>query len=129
MNVLLDTHLILWIFNGEGENQISANAQTILDDLSCKLFVSIASAWEVALKISIGKLKFPHGVRGFIQVLIENNIHILGIAPQYLQAVETLPFYHRDPFDRLLIATAQVENIPIISADEYFSLYDVSVIW
>lgn len=129
MNVLLDTHLILWIFDGEDENQISANAQTILDDLSCNLCVSIASAWEVAIKISIGKLKFPHGVKGFIQVLIENNIHIIGIKPQYLQTVEILPFYHRDPFDRLLIATAQVENMPIISADEYFSLYDISVIW
>ncbi|MHB9291214.1 hypothetical protein Holit_00286 [Hollandina sp. SP2] len=127
MRFLLDTHTALWIFQDKG--RLSSGAMTVMDDLSAELFISIVSAWEIAIKISIGKLKLSGGVTGFLETVVRNDIGILGISPQSLEAVESLPLHHRDPFDRIVVATAQTGNLSIITADTNIPLYGVSVIW
>jgi PIN domain nuclease of toxin-antitoxin system len=86
----------------------------------------MASAWEIAIKISIGKLDFAGGVSGFLETIRDNDISLIAISPEHLRSVETLPFHHRDPFDRLLVATAIVEGMILITADENILKYDVS---
>jgi PIN domain nuclease of toxin-antitoxin system len=127
MRFLLDTHTAIWIF--QDKNRLSSGAKAVMDDLSAELFISIVSAWEIAIKVSIGKLEFAGGVTGFLETIVRNDINILGISPQSLEVVESLPLHHRDPFDRLLVATARTENLSIITADTNILLYDVNVIW
>jgi PIN domain nuclease of toxin-antitoxin system len=127
MRYLLDTHAAIWIF--QCRDQLSQNATTALDDLSSDLYISIVSAWEIAIKISIGKLNFPKGVSGFLETIKQNDIKLIGVLPKHVQCVETLPFLHRDPFDRLLVATAIIEKMSIVTADENIQRYDVKWIW
>jgi PIN domain nuclease of toxin-antitoxin system len=127
MRFLLDTHAAIWIF--QDKSRLSSDAKAVMDDPSMELFISIVSAWEIAIKVSLGKLKFSGGVTGFLETIVRNDINILGISPQSLEVVESLPLHHRDPFDRLLVATARTENLSIITADTNIPLYDVNVIW
>lgn len=101
-----------------------------MEDANNELFLSIASLWEIAIKISIGKLE-PYQTFDniFVQHLERNNIQLLPISVEHLAAVSQLPRHHGDPFDRLLIAQAQVENLSIISADAAFDAYDVTRLW
>ena len=87
------------------------------------------SAWELIIKISIGKLRFPGDAAGFIQVAQNNDIAIIPIETAHLTALKELPMIHRDPFDRLLIATALAEEITLITADENIAHYNVPQIW
>ena len=93
------------------------------------MYVSIASAWEVAIKVSRKKLDFDGGVSEFLRMIRENRFELLPIKQEYMRIVETLPFLHRDPFDRLLISSAIVEGLTIITADEDIHKYDVRWIW
>ena len=127
MRHLLDTHVAIWIF--QDKSQLSGNVITVLDDLSADLYVSIASVWEIAIKVSIGKLEFTGGVPGFLATISQNDIEIVGVLPEHVQQVAVLPFLHRDPFDRLLVATAIAEDMSIITADENIHRYDVNWIW
>ena len=128
MKLLLDTHTALWLFN-EYE-KLSHTAQDLLMDESNALYISIVSAWEVAIKYSLGKLtEFPEGVKLFFEEIYDCPIEIVGVMPQYIEAVEKLPYIHRDPFDRLIISTALCEDMTIISADDNIQKYDVKCIW
>ncbi|MDR0587755.1 MAG: type II toxin-antitoxin system VapC family toxin [Burkholderiales bacterium] len=127
MRYLLDTHAAIWAL--EDINKLSRAAAAVVEDTACLLFISIASAWEIAIKISIGKLDFAGGCANFIAQMEQNGIIVLPITGKHLQGVETLPAIHRDPFDRLLIATAQSENLTIISADENFQKYNIRCVW
>jgi PIN domain nuclease of toxin-antitoxin system len=98
-------------------------------DLSNQIYLSIVSAWELAIKISIGKLRFPGNSNGFIRTAQTNEITFLPIETAHLTAYESLPMIHRDPFDRLLVATALAEQLTIITADEDIAKYQVSRIW
>jgi PIN domain nuclease of toxin-antitoxin system len=91
--------------------------------------VSIASAWELAIKISLGKLDFVGGSNAFLSEIEENGIEIIGIDGAYIHYVESLPFLHRDPFDRILISTANTEKMIMLTADEAIHQYDVSWKW
>jgi len=93
------------------------------------LCVSIISAWEIAIKTSIGKLDFVGGSDIFLEKMQENGIEILNLKSSHIKYVENIPFHHRDPFDRLLIATALAENLTIITIDENIQKYDVKWIW
>jgi PIN domain nuclease of toxin-antitoxin system len=106
----------------------NAAKQAILDKNSFK-FVSIVSAWEVAIKLATGKLRLDGGLEEFFRIMDENGLQILGIERAYLQRIQTLPFWHKDPFDRLLVATAIIENMVLISADENMPKYEVSWLW
>jgi len=127
MNVLLDTHTILWALSDY--EKLSDKAKTeILSSENNKL-VSLASAWEVAIKISLNKLSFEGGVSRFLQQIERDGFELLPIRTEHVSLVETLPFHHRDPFDRLIVATAIAEDMAIITADTNMHLYDVSCIW
>ena len=124
---LLDTHTAIWFFNGDG--MLSETAKhTILDSSNLK-YLSIVSAWEIAIKIGLGKLDFNGKAAGFIHLAESNGFIIAPIKAEHLTAFENLPFIHRDPFDRLLIATAIAEQMTLITVDENIAKYDVPLIW
>jgi len=128
MKLLLDTHTALWWVNEH--EKLSPTAEAMLKSGSHTLHVSMASAWEVAIKASLGKLyEFDGGVKAFLAKLANIPITLLPIESRHLELVETLPFIHRDPFDRLLIATAMAENMTILTADENIKQYDVPSVW
>ena len=124
---LLDTHAAMWFFNGD--NSLSETADKIIRDISNPVYISIASAWELAIKIAIGKLGFKGKTAGFIRLAETNKITLLPVKTDHLSALETLPMIHRDPFDRLLIATALAEGMTLITADENIARYKVPQIW
>jgi len=128
MRVLLDTHTFLWF--GDDSPQLSATARSLLVDPENIRMLSIASLWELAIKVSQDRMTFnlPFS-RWVVEGLTRTEIALLGISVQHLNAVSTLPFHHRDPFDRMLIAQPVVEGIPIVSADEAFDAYPVSRLW
>ena len=129
MKYLLDTHTAIWALWGD-DDKLSAKAKNIIADRTVELAVSIASAWEIAIKISKGgKVPNMGGVTAFIDKLRENGVEILGITAEEVKIVETLPFFHKDPFDRIIIATAKSYGLVLISADENVQKYDISWVW
>jgi PIN domain nuclease of toxin-antitoxin system len=126
--LLLDTHALLWyVLN---DPQLSATARALIDDPSHDVLVSPASYWEIAIKVSIGKYTLTLPYEDFMRQAIDgNDFEILAIMPRYTAALVTMPFHHRDPFDRLLVAQALVEGIPIISIDAVFDPYGVTRLW
>jgi PIN domain nuclease of toxin-antitoxin system len=127
MKILIDTHAFLWFVNGS--SQLSTDAKSLLES-EVDLLLSVASLWEIAIKTSLGKLTLP-GVYGqFIpQQILQNEIEVLPISLEHLTVIATLPFHHRDPFDRLLIAQAMVEQVSIVSIDAVFDSYSIDRIW
>ena len=127
MKLLLDTHTFLWFI--EDNPLLSADAKNLLES-DVDLLISAASLWEIAIKISIGKLKLTQPFDAFISdQLTKNAIDLLPIAVPHLALVSTLPFRNRDPFDRLLVAQAIIEQIPIVSIDDIFDMYGANRMW
>jgi len=125
---LLDTHTAIWLFTDS--QKLSDKAKDILADRECPLAISIASAWEIAIKISKGgKIENMNGVAVFIDKLRENGIEILGVTAEEVKTIEALPFIHNDPFDRIIIATAKNNELTLISVDENVCKYDVACVW
>jgi PIN domain nuclease of toxin-antitoxin system len=128
MKLLLDTHVAIWLMNKK--EKLSPKAKALLLDKANTLHISIASAWEVAIKTSIGKLpEFEGGVKAFVAEMKANPVVRLPVRLRHVALVETLQFHHRDPFDRLLVATAMVENMTILTADENIPKYNVPTVW
>ena len=128
MDILIDTHTALWWIN-EHEN-LSKIAKTVLLDENNALYISIISSWEIAIKSSIGKLTdFDVGVGGFHKQLRFMPVKLLPIQQRHIEIVEKLPFLHKDPFDRMLIAQAATDNMTILTADENIHRYDILTIW
>ncbi len=128
MKILLDTHAFLWLV--EGSNQLSSTANSLLSDTDNDLFLSIASIWEMQIKVSIGKLKLGAYLSEIIANQREiNDVQILPVELEHIWQLDNLPLYHKDPFDRMLIAQAITENIPIMSIDSAFNQYPVQIIW
>ena len=127
MRLLLDTHTVLWFF-GNVEKLSETAFQAVLAPANEK-YVSIASPWELAIKINLGKLAFDGGVANFLVAINENGFQWLPIKEDYVKWLETLPLIHRDPFDRMLIASAMAENMRLITADDNFRYYDISCLW
>ena len=126
MTLLLDTQAFLWWVTDD--RRLSKRARTAIAATPC--VVSIASCWEMAIKVSIGKLTVPVPLHRFVQEQLEiNGFSLLPIALEAAAAVADLPFHHRDPFDRLLVAQAQQQRIAIVSADPVFTKYRVRRIW
>jgi PIN domain nuclease of toxin-antitoxin system len=127
MKLLLDTHTFLWFI--DDNPRLSERAKSLLES-DADLLLSIASLWELAIKTSLGKLSLVQPFDIFLsQQLINNGIEMLPVALTHLNIVSTLPFHHRDPFDRPLIAQAMVEQLPIVSADTGFDAYSVNRLW
>lgn len=128
MKVLLDTHALLWFLLGDA--RLAEKAQSIIVDLTNHVLVSPASYWEIAIKVSLGKYKLRRDLGEFMEShLADSNLTILHITPRHAAELAKLPFHHRDPFDRMLIAQAVAEDIPLISADATFDLYSVRRVW
>jgi PIN domain nuclease of toxin-antitoxin system len=127
MQYILDTHTALWLF--EGNENLSQTVRNIIFNDENEIYVSILSAWEVAVKISLSKLDFVGGSGAFLSASEKNSINLLGVHGDYIKIVEDLPYIHRDPFDRLIISTALSENMTIITIDENIHKYDVSWVW
>jgi PIN domain nuclease of toxin-antitoxin system len=126
--LLLDTHTFLWWVNDAPE--LSIAARKAIANAGNECFLSIASCWEMAIKSSLGKLSLTKPVERFVNDLItENGFRLLNIDLRHAAKVETLPFHHRDPFDRLLLAQAITEKLTIVSADSMFTSYGVKLLW
>jgi PIN domain nuclease of toxin-antitoxin system len=128
MRVLLDTHTLLWF--ALNDPQLSSAAMAVILDSASDKLVSPASYWEIAIKVSLGKYVLSHPYEDFMQNAIgQNGFHYLHIEPRHTAALISLPYHHRDPFDRLLIAQAMVEQILIISGDPAFDAYPITRLW
>jgi PIN domain nuclease of toxin-antitoxin system len=128
MRLLLDTHTLIWFF--AGNSQLSATARILIEDEDNNKLVSIASIWEMAIKESKGLLNLSLPLHEYIaQKLSLEDFNLLNINLDHLSQIVTLPFYHKDPFDRLLIAQAIMEGIPILSKDSAFDAYSINRLW
>lgn len=126
MDILLDTCAVLWFLNGDEKMPVSA--RDIILNAENTIYVSIATVWEVAIKLSIKKLDFDGGIDGFIEALEIEDFSLLEISPEHIKTVVSLPLIHRDPFDRMVIAQAMRENIPIMTTDSEIQKYDINTI-
>jgi len=124
---LLDTHTAIWFLNGDSALSQTAK-QAILNNSNSK-YLSVVSPWELAIKISLKKLDFDGKAVDFINLAENNGFTILPIKTAHLTVLEQLPLLHRDPFDRLLVATAISEQMTFISADKNVAQYNVPIIW
>jgi PIN domain nuclease of toxin-antitoxin system len=128
MRLLLDTHAFLWFVLGDP--QLSQTALDQIVDSSQAKLISPASYWEIAIKISLGKYTLHEPYERFMQRgIFGNGFNILPIEPAHTAVLTTLPFHHRDPFDRLLVAQAAAEHIPVLSADAVFDAYGIVRVW
>lgn len=124
MKLLLDTHVALWWLADDA--RIGGNADRELSDETNRVLLSAAVIWEIAIKRSLGKLRAPADL---VETLIRAGVQPLPITLDHASAVEALPWHHRDPFDRLLVAQALSEGAAIVSRDERLRRYGVSVVW
>ncbi len=128
MRYLLDTHTLIWFIGGDF--QLSSTARSLIDDERNELFFSVANLWEMAIKSSIGKLQLSQPFDELFPAQLESNsIEILPVTVVHLKTVCNLPFYHRDPFDRLMAAQALVERLPVISVDSLLEKYAIERVW
>ena len=128
MRLLLDTHVWLWWIT-EPE-RLSAGAAAAVEDGGNELLLSVASSWEIAIKYALGKLPLPEAPEEFVpKRLMRDGISTLHIEHRHALHVASPPFHHRDPFDRLLVAQAQLESIPLVTSDPKFLPYGVITIW
>ena len=127
MKFLFDTHAILWA--GENSPLLSERAKKAFLSQTAEKYVSIASAWEVAIKLGTQKLSLEGGLSEFFRMIDDNGLIMLGVAREYLDRLHELPLWHKDPFDRLIISTANTENLTLVTVDENIQKYDVSWLW
>jgi PIN domain nuclease of toxin-antitoxin system len=128
MKYLLDTHVFLWW--NLGDSQLSENATSIISDGNNEIFLSAVSAWEIAIKVAKKRLTIPEEPVRFVPSRMQlHGFQPLPIQIHHATRVYGLPMYHMDPFDRLLIAQSQTENMPLISMDTTIRDYDLEVIW
>ena len=126
MRLLIDTHVLIWFL--EGNKLLSKPHRQIISDSQNDVLVSIASLWEIAVKISLGKLTLAKPLADVIKQIAVENIEVLPILPKHTLRVSTLPFHHRDPFDRIIVAQSQIENLPIVTNDIEFSHYGIKLL-
>jgi PIN domain nuclease of toxin-antitoxin system len=122
--LIVDTHAALWFL--EGDRRLSAVARALIENDRLDRRLSTASVWEVAIKRKLGKLKAP---ADFHEQLAKQGLSSLSITDAHVLRIADLPPHHRDPFDRILVAQAQVEDMSILSADGKLKAYDVTVLW
>ncbi|PIZ26006.1 MAG: PIN domain nuclease [Chloroflexi bacterium CG_4_10_14_0_8_um_filter_57_5] len=128
MNILLDTHAFLWFV--DDDPRLSQPAQALIEAEESQPFLSAASLWEIAIKISLGKLILKQPYDTFIpHQLALNGIDILNITVEHAAAIAILPFHHRDPFDRMLAVQAKIEKMILVSADPIFDAYEIKLVW
>ena len=128
MKLLLDTHAFLWFI--EGNLNLSDIAKNAIEDQSNQKFLSVASLWEMSIKISIGKLELGMTFTELIdREVYGNTIELLEIKPEHLDELMKLLFHHKDPFDRLIVAQSLAEKIPVATKDSAFRSYPITILW
>ena len=127
MRLLLDSHTFIWL--DASPDQLSTDAQDILQDPNNDLILSIVSVWEIQIKAQLGKLDLRRDLAGIIREQESNGIELLPITLSHILGLSELPPHHGDPFDRLLISQARVEDIILVTKDENISKYPVDVLW
>jgi PIN domain nuclease of toxin-antitoxin system len=128
MNLLLDTHAFLWFI--DGSTRLSSSARELIEDQRNAKLVSIASLWEMGLKISLGRLELAQPFEELIPAQIRmNGFGLLPLRIPHIAKIISLPFHHRDPFDRLLVGQCLAEGLSLVSADAAFDRYSVRRLW
>lgn len=127
MNYLVDTQAIIWF--AEGNKSLPPNVRRLIEDPGHHIQISIASIWEIGIKIGIGKLTLAVSLSEFVSQLKADNIGILPIEPEHVIEMLSLPDFHKDPFDRMIIAQAISSQYSLISSDSIFHQYPVNIIW
>ncbi len=127
MRLLLDTHVLLWWFTDD--RRLSRNARRALGRSDVEAFVSAVSAWEIAIKSKAGKLNAEEMLDRLPEELREAGFSVLPITLEHAIRAGSLPEHHRDPFDRMLVAQAQAEHLPVLSNDAAFDQYGVRRVW
>ncbi|MBR8829718.1 MAG: hypothetical protein N5P05_001330 [Chroococcopsis gigantea SAG 12.99] len=128
MKLLLDTHTFLWFI--QGNLNLSVVGRNLIEDERNQRFLSVASLWEMCIKVSIGKLELGMTFTELIENQIRGNaIELLEIQAEHLDELATLPFHHKDPFDRLIIAQSLGEQIPVVTGDRAFEYYPITILW
>jgi PIN domain nuclease of toxin-antitoxin system len=128
MRLLLDSHTVIWWV--DQDQLLSRAAHAAITDPANDLLVSAATIWEIAIKVGLGKLSLSMPYREWMsQAIADLGVNVLPITVEYADVQANLPMHHRDPFDRLLVAQAQVERISIVSADPDFDQYGINRLW
>lgn len=127
MRLLIDTQVFIWFV--EDDAKLPKNIKQRIEHKDSTIILSIASLWEMTIKISLGKLQLSADIETMIANLYNNGFEVLPIAPNHLITLSTLDFHHRDPFDRLIIAQGLSEDISIVSSDAIFDKYNVKRMW
>ncbi len=127
MNSLLDTHTLIWFLNGDKDTTDKAKIE--IETKPERNYVSIASIWEIAIKISIGKLELKTSFENFINQIEINSFQILPVPTTDALIIAILPFHHRHPFDRMIITQAKNNNLKVLTKDIIFDGYDVKILW
>jgi PIN domain nuclease of toxin-antitoxin system len=128
MNLLLDTHAFLWFV--WDDERLSQTAKRLIEDPSHAKHVSVASGWEIAIKCSLGKLRLDDSAATFIpRELAANGFALMSITLKHVAGVENLPFHHRDPFDRLIVAQCLSDALDVVSRDSSFDEYGIRRHW
>jgi PIN domain nuclease of toxin-antitoxin system len=128
MRLLLDTHAFLWFVGGHA--RLSARARSLISDPGNEALLSMGVYWEIAIKVSRNKLTLAGPFEDFIdRAILDNNLSILPITVRHASALIGLHFHHRDPFDRLLVAQAMVEGVPLVSFDSALDPYPITRLW
>jgi PIN domain nuclease of toxin-antitoxin system len=127
VRLLLDTNAFLW-FAG-GDRRLTRTARRAIEVRDAELLLSAASVWEMAIKARLGRLTLPVSVEAYVAAKRDAGVGLLPVDWSHAAAVESLPLHHRDPFDRLLIAQARADRLPVVTADAVFARYGIEVIW
>jgi PIN domain nuclease of toxin-antitoxin system len=127
MKILLDTHAFIWF--AEDDSKLDETMKILIEKSSNDIFLSIVSIWEMAIKMQLKKLNLDKSIEDIIDIVTVNGIELLPILPYHIIKMTTLDFYHRDPFDRIIIAQGLFENMRIMSRDVIFDEYGVARIW
>lgn len=128
MRLLLDSHTFLWFIRGD--SKLSEHAREAIEAAENERLLSTASLWELSIKASLGKLRLTMPIVDLVREhVIGNAMSLLTIAPEHLDVLATLPFHHKDPFDRLIIAQGLAEGIAILGKDRAFDAYGVERVW
>ena len=128
MKLLLDTHAFIWFV--DGNPKLSNAARTAIDDIENRVYLSVASVWELAILVSLKRLTLQRTVSEYVTLYTDRNaIDLLPVTIDHIEVIVHLPFHHRDPFDRLLIAQAKFHDLHLVSADRTFKQYDINELW
>jgi len=126
MRLLVDTHAFLWYL--AGDERLSKRAVRAIEH-SQEWWLSAASVWELAIKAGLGRVRLATPLAEYMAVKVREGLRVLSIEWPHAAAVERLPLHHRDPFDRLIVAQAQADRLPVVTKDQVFRKYGVEVIW